>query len=69
MALTCSVPLWAHSLWTVWRGHSYTERRAVTEADVPPRLVALQPVAVGLMFMAILALRSRTTLDVIYFQF
>jgi alginate O-acetyltransferase complex protein AlgI len=69
LTLTFSVPLWAHSLWTVWRGHSYTERRAVTEADVPPRLVVLQAVAVGLMFMAILALRSRTTLDFIYFQF
>jgi D-alanyl-lipoteichoic acid acyltransferase DltB (MBOAT superfamily) len=69
IAFTFSLPLWAHSLWTVWRGHSYTERRAVTEPDVPGHAVALQAVAVGVMVMAILTLRSRTSLDFIYFQF
>jgi len=69
VTLTLSLPLWAHSLWTVWRGRSYTERRATTEAHVPARTVGLQALAVGVMFAAMLVLRSRTSLDFIYFQF
>ena len=69
VAFTLSLPLWAHSLWTVWRGRSYTDRPAIVEADVPTRTLALQALAIGVMFMAILALRSRTSLDFIYFQF
>ena len=69
VTLTLSLPLWAHSLWTVWRGRSYTERRATTEVQVRPRTVGLQALAVGVMFAAILVLRSRTSLDFIYFQF
>jgi hypothetical protein len=68
VTFTFSLPLWAHSLWTVWRG-SYTERAAVTEAQVPARTVLLQGLAIGVMFAAILVLRSRTSLDFIYFQF
>ncbi len=69
VALTLSVPLWAHSFYTAWRGRSYSDRPARTEGEVGTRTVALQAVAVGVMFMAILALRSRTSLDFIYFQF
>lgn len=69
IALSFSLPLWAHSAWTAWRGRSYTERRATEEAHVPGRLVVLQGLAVGVMFATILVLRSRTSLDFIYFQF
>lgn len=68
VTFTFSLPLWAHSLWTVWRG-SYTERAAITEVQVPRRTVVLQGLAIGVMFAAILVLRSRTSLDFIYFQF
>ena len=69
VAFTLSVPLWLHSLWTVWQGRSYTDRQVVREADVPTRTVAWQAVAVGAMVATILVLRSRTTLDFIYFAF
>jgi hypothetical protein len=68
VALTFSLPLWAHSGWTAWRG-SYTDRAAASEAAVPTRFIWLQGLAVGVMFAAILVLRSRTSLDFIYFQF
>lgn len=69
VALSLSVPLWAHSLWTVWQGRSYSDRPAQLEADVPTRTVAWQAVAVGVMFAVILVMRSRTSLDFIYFAF
>ncbi|MBA2355238.1 MAG: MBOAT family protein [Acidobacteria bacterium] len=69
IAATLSLPLWAHSLWTVWHGHSYTDRPAVLESQVPTRTVVWQAAAVGVMFATLLVLRSRTTLDFIYFQF
>ena len=69
IALTFSIPLWAHSFWTMWQGRSYTDRPAYHEADVSTRTVAWQALAVGLMFATILVLRSRTSLDFIYFAF
>ncbi len=69
IAFTLSLPLWAHSLWTAWRGRSYTDRPAVREQDIPVRTLAWQAVAVAVMFATILVLRSRTTLDFIYFAF
>jgi alginate O-acetyltransferase complex protein AlgI len=69
VALTFSLPLWAHSLWTVWHGTSYSDRPAFREADVSARTIAWQAVAVSLMFAMILVLRSRTSLDFIYFAF
>lgn len=69
VALSLSVPLWAHSLWTVWQGRSYSDRPAQLEADVPTRTVAWQALAVGVMFAVILVMRSRTSLDFIYFAF
>ncbi|BCS33440.1 hypothetical protein TBR22_A26670 [Luteitalea sp. TBR-22] len=69
IALSFSLPLWAHSLWTLWQGRSYSDRPAVREADVPTSTVAWQAVAVGVMFATILVLRSRTSLDFIYFAF
>ena len=69
IALTLSLPLWAHSLWTVWHGRSYSDRPAVREGEVPGITIAWQALAVGVMFATILVLRSRTSLDFIYFAF
>jgi D-alanyl-lipoteichoic acid acyltransferase DltB (MBOAT superfamily) len=69
VAATLSLPLWAHSLWTVWQGRSYSDRPVVREADVPTRTIVWQALAVGVMFATILVLRSRTSLDFIYFAF
>ncbi|HTV02896.1 MAG TPA: MBOAT family O-acyltransferase, partial [Luteitalea sp.] len=69
IALSFSLPLWAHTLWTAWQGRSYTDRPAVSEAEVPTSTLAWQAVAVGVMFATILVLRSRTSLDFIYFAF
>ena len=35
ISFTLSLPLWAHSLWTVWHGRSYSDRPAVREIEVP----------------------------------
>jgi alginate O-acetyltransferase complex protein AlgI len=69
ISFTLSLPLWAHSLWTFWHGRSYTERPHVREAEVTTTTVAWQAIAVGAMFATILVLRSRTSLDFIYFAF
>jgi alginate O-acetyltransferase complex protein AlgI len=57
-----SVPLWAQSIWVELTGRH--ERLTIGW----PRVV-LQGAACGLAFAAILILRSRTSLDFIYFQF
>jgi alginate O-acetyltransferase complex protein AlgI len=69
LAFGYSVPLWIQSLWAdATRGTSVAEQQE-RGALVPwPRLV-LQGGACGLAFAAILVLRSRTSLDFIYFQF
>jgi D-alanyl-lipoteichoic acid acyltransferase DltB (MBOAT superfamily) len=69
ISLTLSLPLWAHSLWTVWHGQSYSDRPPVREVEVPAMTIAWQALAVGVMFATILVLRSRTSLDFIYFAF
>ena len=59
-------PLWAQSLWAeVRRGRP----PVATESLVSWRRVALQGAGCGLAVAAILVLRSRTSLDFIYFQF
>ena len=69
LAFVYSMPLWMQSVWveaaTRRRGRHRLERAALAPM---PRLV-LQGVACGLAFAAILVLRSRTSLDFIYFQF
>jgi len=57
-----SVPLWAQSIWVELTGRH--DRLTIGW----PRVV-LQGAACGLAFAAILVLRSRTSLDFIYFQF
>jgi D-alanyl-lipoteichoic acid acyltransferase DltB (MBOAT superfamily) len=65
LALLYSVPLWIQSLWVEFaRPHAVTRDASSSWADV-----ALQGVACGLALVAILILRSRTSLDFIYFQF
>ena len=62
LAFSYSVPLWAQSIWVE------------LHRDQPARapgwgIAALRAVACGAAFAAILVLRSRTSLDFIYFQF
>jgi hypothetical protein len=62
LTLVYSLPLWINSLWAEIGPAPSAEARSW------PRL-ALQGVACGLAFAAILVFRSRTSLDFIYFQF
>jgi D-alanyl-lipoteichoic acid acyltransferase DltB (MBOAT superfamily) len=71
LAFAYSVPLWMQSVWAELSG-----RQAGDDLHVDPRAplpswprLALQGVACGLALAAILVLRSRTSLDFIYFQF
>jgi len=69
LAFTYSVPLWIQSLWVeVHRDASGVRRPAPILPAGWPR-VAVQGVGCGAAFAAILILRSRTSLDFIYFQF
>ncbi len=69
LALGYSVPLWVQSLWVeATRGSTAVEPAEPRAFASWPRLV-LQGVACGLALAAILVLRSRTSLDFIYFQF
>ena len=69
LAFMYSVPLWVQSAWVEWHRGPDGQRR-----DTPliegrwPRL-AVQALACGAAFALILVLRSRTTMDFIYFQF
>jgi alginate O-acetyltransferase complex protein AlgI len=68
LAFLYSIPLWVQSAWVeVHRG----ERRAPDVERALPAwpTLALQGLACGVAFAAILVLRSRTSLDFIYFQF
>ena len=69
LAFVYSIPLWVQSIWVeLHRG----DRPATALLERPlapwPRL-ALQGLACGVALAAILVLRSRTSLDFIYFQF
>jgi alginate O-acetyltransferase complex protein AlgI len=68
LALLYSVPLWVQSVWVEIARATEDQDRSDREAGVGWRLV-LQGVVCGLAFAAILVLRSRTSLDFIYFQF
>jgi alginate O-acetyltransferase complex protein AlgI len=68
LAFLYSIPLWIQSVWVEL---DRTER-AVPDVDRPLpawSTLALQGLACGVAFAAILVLRSRTSLDFIYFQF
>jgi D-alanyl-lipoteichoic acid acyltransferase DltB (MBOAT superfamily) len=63
LALGYSIPLWAQSIWVeVHRGRP-------ARGDEGWSRAALRALAYGAAFAAILVLRSRTSLDFIYFQF
>jgi hypothetical protein len=65
LAFGYSIPLWAQSVWVeLGRGESRTD--PTVHGWGPAVLRAL---ACGAAFAAILVLRSRTSLDFIYFQF
>jgi D-alanyl-lipoteichoic acid acyltransferase DltB (MBOAT superfamily) len=69
LAFLYSVPLWIQSLWAeTASGHEAATASDRAALAPMPRLV-LQGVACGLALAAILVLRSRTSLDFIYFQF
>ena len=69
LTLLYSLPLWAQSIWVEWHRDESGVRQptAVVPAGWPR--AAVQAVACGLAFAAILLLRSRASLDFIYFQF
>ncbi len=69
LAFLYSVPLWIQSIWVEL--HRGTERKEGLPSivDAPWASVALQGIGCGLAFAAILVLRSRTSLDFIYFRF
>ena len=65
LAFGYSIPLWAQSIWVeLHRGLT----RSDPDASTFPGAM-LKALACGLAFTAILVLRSRTSLDFIYFQF
>jgi alginate O-acetyltransferase complex protein AlgI len=68
LAFLYSVPLWIQSLWVEATRASSSDASARALSLSWPRL-ALQGAACGLALVAILLLRSRTSLDFIYFQF
>ncbi len=64
-----SLPLWVQSLWVeITRGEQAADVESTEITARWPRLI-LQGTACGLALAAILILRSRTSLDFIYFQF
>ena len=63
LAFGYSIPLWAQSIWVeLRRGQPVRQEESWTRAG-------LRALAYGAAFAAILVLRSRTSLDFIYFQF
>ena len=69
LALLYSLPLWAQSIWVELNRGEAGEREPRAERHPSWAGVLLQGAACGLAFAAILVLRSRTSLDFIYFQF
>jgi alginate O-acetyltransferase complex protein AlgI len=68
LAFLYSMPLWIQSLWVeLHRGE--TDGAGLPTAQRAWARLAFQGAACGLAFAAILVLRSRTSLDFIYFQF
>jgi D-alanyl-lipoteichoic acid acyltransferase DltB (MBOAT superfamily) len=69
LAAIYSMPLWVQSIWVeLHRDADGIRQPAPLVTSVWPR-TALQGVACGAAFAAMLVLRSRTSLDFIYFQF
>ncbi|HEX4914294.1 MAG TPA: MBOAT family O-acyltransferase [Vicinamibacterales bacterium] len=64
-----SIPLWIHDVWAEMRAPDLSAAIDTPETTVDWRRVAAQAALCGLMFAAILVLRSQTALDFIYFAF
>lgn len=69
LAAMYSVPLWTHDAWAEFGGTNLTESVEPNEVAVNWQRVAMQAGVCGLMFAAILTLRSTTSLSFIYFSF
>jgi hypothetical protein len=69
LAFLYSVPLWIQSVWVELGREQKREGAAGEPALAPWPRFALQGMGCGLALTAILVLRSRTSLDFIYFQF
>jgi len=69
LAFVYSIPLWIQSLWVELRRAPALESPPLSGDLAPWPRMALQGFACGLALAAILVLRSRTSLDFIYFQF
>jgi alginate O-acetyltransferase complex protein AlgI len=69
LTLFYSLPLWVQSIWVEWHRDESGVRHPSSIAPAGWPRAALQGVACGLAFAAILLLRSRASLDFIYFQF
>jgi alginate O-acetyltransferase complex protein AlgI len=69
LVLLYSIPLWIHDLWAELRGPDLVE--AIDRVEVTPRWsrVAAQAALGGVMFAAMLVLRSEAALNFIYFAF
>ena len=64
LAFGYSIPLWTQSLWVEWH-----RDRPAPLAEAGWAGATVRALACGVAFAAILVLRSRTSLDFIYFQF
>ena len=64
-----SIPLWVHDVWAEMRAPDLSAAIETPETHVRWPRVATQAALCGLMFAAILVLRSQTALDFIYFAF
>ncbi|HEX7282141.1 MAG TPA: MBOAT family O-acyltransferase [Vicinamibacterales bacterium] len=64
-----SIPLWIHDVWAEMRAPDLSAAIDTPETTVTWSRVASQAALCGLMFAAILVLRSQTALDFIYFAF
>jgi hypothetical protein len=69
LTLLYSLPLWVQSIWVEWHRDERGVRQPAPIAPPGWPQAVVQGVACGAAFAAILLLRSRASLDFIYFQF
>jgi alginate O-acetyltransferase complex protein AlgI len=69
LVLLYSIPLWIHDVWAEMKAPDLSAAIDTPETTVRWPRVATQAALCGLMFAAILVLRSQTALDFIYFAF
>jgi len=69
LTLLYSLPLWVQSVWAESGGRDFVAALTRDEERPEAWAVAVQALLAGLLFAAILVLRSTTSLDFIYFRF